>query len=133
MRAISRKVRPLLDGKTILTGTLSQVEWAERIIPTVVQEFDRVATVFREIAGRQTGQDQADTWSVIAILEQKRAATMANDRAGYFIRDWQELNDQVRQMIGKDPGYREIKEARAARRWILTQTEFQSNQKLKTL
>jgi hypothetical protein len=36
-------------------------------------------------------------------------------------------------MIGKDPGYREIKEARAARRGILTQTEFQSNQKLKTL
>jgi hypothetical protein len=104
----------------MLTGTPSQVEWAQRIIPTVVQEFDRVATAFREMAARQTGQDQAETWRVIAILEQKRAATMANDRAGYFIRDWQELNDQVRQMIGKDPGYREIKEARAARRKLKT-------------
>lgn len=118
MHAISGKVRPLLDSKTMLTGTPSQVEWAERIIPTVVQEFDRVATAFREMAARQTGQDQAETWRVIAILEQKRAATLANDRAGYFIRDWQELNDQVRQMIGKDAGYREIKEARAARRRI---------------
>ena len=113
MRGIFRKV-----GKTMLTGTPAQVEWAERIIPTVAQEFDRVATAFRELASRQTGLDQADTWRVIAILEEKRVATMANDRAGYFIRDWQELNDQVRQMIGKDPGYREIKDARAARRRV---------------
>jgi hypothetical protein len=100
----------------MLTGTPSQVEWAERIMPTVVQEFDRVAAAFRAQATRQTGPDQAETLSLIAILEQKRAETLANKRAGYFIRDWQELNDQVRQMIGKDPGYREIKEARAARR-----------------
>jgi len=98
------------------------VEWAERIIPTVVHEFDRVAAAFQAQASRQTGPDEAETLSLIAILEQKRAETLSNERAGYFIRDWQELNDQVRQMIGKDPGYREIKEARAARRRMVTQT-----------
>ncbi len=102
----------------MLTGTPAQVEWAARIIPTVVHEFDRVAAAFQAQASRQTGLDQAETLSLIAILEQKRAETLANERAGYFIRDWQELNDQVRQMIGKDPGYREIKEARAARRRV---------------
>jgi hypothetical protein len=48
----------------------------------------------------------------IAILEEKRAEVMANDRAGYFIRDWQELGDQVRRMIGQDARYQAIKAAR---------------------
>ena len=34
---------------------------------------------------------------------------MANPSAGYFIKDWQELTDQVRQMIFKDPRYQTIK------------------------
>ena len=50
-----------------------------------------------------------DTLAVIAILEDKRAEVMANDEAGYFIRDWQELRDQVRQMIAQDRRYKIIK------------------------
>ena len=34
---------------------------------------------------------------------------MANDRAGYFIHDWQELRGQVREMITEDPRYGTIK------------------------
>src|SRR5437763_11969189 len=102
------------EGK--LTGTPAQVEWAERIRLTVAQEFDRVAKVFQAQLSLQTGQNQAETRTIIAILEQKRETTMANEKAGYFIRDWQELSDQVRQMIAKDPRYLAIKAQRARRR-----------------
>ena len=92
------------------------MEWAERIRLTVAQEFDRVAKIFQAQAMIQTGAKQTETRSIIAILEQKRAATLANPQAGYFIRDWQELSDQVRQMIAKDPRYQAIRDQRAARR-----------------
>jgi hypothetical protein len=113
---ISRKVRSALAINSTLTGTQSQIEWAETIRVNVDREFDRVASVFEAQATRQTELDQADTRAIIAILEAKRTETFANERAGYFIRDWQELNDQVRQMIAKDPGYQAIKTNRAARR-----------------
>ena len=47
---------------------------------------------------------------MIAILEDKRAEVMANDRAGYFIHDWQELRGQVRELIAEDPRYRRSKQ-----------------------
>jgi hypothetical protein len=99
-----------------LSGTASQIEWAEQIRVNVAQEFDRVANAFRTIAAKQTEQVQAETRTLIAVLEEKRAETMGNDRAGYFIRDWQELNDQVRQLIAKDSRYQAIKADRAARK-----------------
>jgi hypothetical protein len=99
-----------------LTGTASQIEWAEQIRVNVAQEFDRVANAFRTVAVKQTEQVQAETRTLIAVLEEKRAETMGNDRAGYFIRDWQELNDQVRQLIAKDSRYQAIKADRAARK-----------------
>ncbi len=105
---------PSSSDKT-LTGTESQIEWAERIRVNVAQEFDRVANAFRTVAGKQTAQDRAETLTVLAILEEKRAETVGNRRAGYFIRDWQEMNDQVRQLIFKDSRYQAIKASRAAR------------------
>lgn len=99
-----------------LTGTPNQIEWAEQIRLTVAQEFDRVAKVFHAQAGIQTGQKQAETRTIIAILEQKRAETMSIPFAGYFIREWRDLNDQVRQMIARDPRYQVIRDQRTARR-----------------
>jgi hypothetical protein len=99
-----------------MTGTASQIEWAEQIRPRVAQEFDRVANAFKEVALKQTPEHRADTGTVLAILEEKRAETMANDRAGYFIRDWQELNGKVRQLIAKDSRYQAIQVDRAARK-----------------
>jgi hypothetical protein len=99
-----------------MTGTTSQIEWAMQIRLNVDLEFDRVANAFKALSGKQTEQDQAETRAVIAILEEKRVETMANDKAGYFIRDWQELSDQVRQLIAKDSRYQAIKANRAARR-----------------
>ena len=37
---------------------------------------------------------------------------MAREQAGYFIHDWQEISDQVRQMIFQDPRYQAIKSSR---------------------
>jgi hypothetical protein len=77
------------------SGTTSQVEWAKIIKRRVAVEFDRVAAAFRELAGKQEDCRRARTEAVLIILEEKRATVLANDQAGYFIRDWQEIGDQV--------------------------------------
>ena len=105
-----------MDHKTNLTGTPNQIEWAERIKLTVAREFDRVAKALEAQADVQTGQKQAETRIIIGILEQKRTETLAIPSAGYFIRVWQELNDQVSQMIAKDPRYLFIRDQRVVRR-----------------
>lgn len=92
-----------------LDGSASQLEWAERIRIQVNTEFDRVAASFQSVAGRQDAAKRAHTQFIISILEDKRAEVMSNHRAGYFIRDWQEISDQVRQMIFLDPRYQSIK------------------------
>ena len=92
-----------------LTGTINQVDWAEQIKTQVHAEFDRVAKALELAASKRAGQDRADIQLMIAILEDKRAEVMANDRAGYFIHDWQELRGQVRELITKDPRYGMIK------------------------
>ena len=92
-----------------MIGTTNQLDWAEQIKVQVRGEFDRVARALASAATKQTEQDRTDTLAVIAILEEKRAEVLGNDQAGYFIRDWQELRDQVRQMIAQDPRYKRIK------------------------
>jgi len=99
-----------------MTGTESQIEWAERIKVSVRHEFDRVANALRQAAERQLGQDRLDTIAMIAILEEKRAETLANEHAGYFVRVWQELDGQVRQLLTKDSRYKSIQVERRARR-----------------
>jgi hypothetical protein len=98
-----------------MIGTANQVDWAEQIKARVGAEFDRVANALESAAGKQAEQDRPDTRAVIAILEEKRSEVMAKDQAGYFIHDWQELRDQVRQMIAQDPRYQAIKANRVAR------------------
>jgi hypothetical protein len=92
-----------------MTGTANQVEWAEQIKIRVSADFDHVARALAAAARKQTEEDRGDTLAMIAILEEKRAAVMAKDEAGYFIHDWQELSDQVRKMIVRDPRYKKIK------------------------
>jgi len=96
-----------------LTGTVNQIEWAKQIRTQVNAEFDRVKTVLEAAAAKQSGQDRIDTQAVITILQEKRAEVMARQEAGYFIHDWQELRDQVRQMIMKDDRYKSIKAGKA--------------------
>ena len=98
-----------------MTGTTSQIEWAEQIKRSVGSEFDRVAKAFEEAAAGRPQKDRLEIDAIIVILQQKRDEVMARTDAGYFIRDWQELRDQVRQMISRDPVYEEIKARREAR------------------
>jgi hypothetical protein len=107
---------PSLAAKTILVGTPTQIEWAERIRDRVHKEFDRVGMILKSVGAKQVRWDRTDTLNLVAILEEKRHDVMANDRAGYFIHDWQELSDQVREMIVKDPRYGEIMARQAARK-----------------
>ena len=95
-----------------LTGTESQVEWAERIRVSVRDEFDRVEKSFRAIAAGQHGAKRARTEAILTMLEDKRQAVMSRTEAGYFIRDWQEISDQVRQMIAGDSRYPALNVAR---------------------
>lgn len=95
-----------------LMGTPIQIEWAEQIKAKVNAEFDRVANAFRQIAVQQHEAKRIETLAVIDILEQKRLEVMTRSEAGYFIVHWQELSDQVRQMIFKDPLYQAIKASR---------------------
>lgn len=97
-----------------LLGTAAQIEWAESIRGRVNDEFDRVATLFRSVAQRQGAGKRSDTEAIIAILEDKRAEVLSREQAGYFIRNWQEISDQVRQMIGQDSRYQAIKAEKAA-------------------
>ena len=95
-----------------MTGTPTQIELAEQIKSSVNAEFDRVAAAFRGVAQKQAGQAHCDTCAIIRILQEKQAEVMAIDQAGYFIRTWGELKDQVRQMIGQDTRYSAIRENR---------------------
>jgi hypothetical protein len=98
-----------------LRGTENQVEWALRIRRQVSDEFDRVAAAFRVVAGRQNGGRRLDTETIIAILEEKRSEVMSREGAGYFIHGWQEIGDQVRQLIFQDSRYQAIKTNRPSR------------------
>jgi hypothetical protein len=111
--AMPGKEPQTVDSK--MTGTPSQIEWAEQIKPRVNAEFDRVSKALKGVAGKQAEHNRLDTLAVIAIVEEKRVEVMAKDQAGYFIRDWQELKDQARQMIAQDSRYQAIKAKKAAR------------------
>ena len=97
-----------------MSGSVAQVEWAERIKRQVNAEFDRVSAAFWLIADRQDDDTSADTEAIIAILEEKRSEVMSREQAGYFIHDWQEISDQVRQLIGQDSRYQAIAARKAA-------------------
>ena len=96
-----------------MTGSVDQIEWAERIRVQVNGEFDRVAKALQAAALKQSEQDRLNTYEIMLILEEKRGEVLSNARAGYFIHDWQELRDQVRKMIMNDARYKAIKVCRA--------------------
>lgn len=98
-----------------LKGTVAQVEWAERIQRAVGAEFDRVEAAFRSVALKQGAAKRADTEAILALLAEKRVAVMSIDSAGAFIRDWQDIGDQVRNLISSDPRFEAIRGNRATR------------------
>jgi hypothetical protein len=105
---------PRMHGPA-LTGSVAQVHWAEEIRRRVDAEFDRVVASFTSIAERQSGASRADTYVIIAILQEKRNEVLGREQAGYFIHHWQEINDQVRQMLFHDERFQTIRNSRPAR------------------
>jgi hypothetical protein len=98
-----------------MIGTANQVDWAERIRGQVSEEFDRVAKALESAMSRQSERKRGETLTTIAILEDKRGEVMAQDQAGYFIREWNEMRDQVRQLITQDSRYQAIRAKLVAR------------------
>jgi hypothetical protein len=86
-----------------LVGTENQMVWAEQIRANANAEFDRVAAALEAVALLQREPNQSRTRMFIAVLEEQRSSVMARSDAGYFIREWQELRDQVRLLIAHDP------------------------------
>jgi hypothetical protein len=111
-----------VSANPILVGTPNQIEWAEQIKDRVHKEFDRVGTILKSVAAKQAGWDQTDTLRLVAILDEKYHHVMSNDKAGYFIHDWQELGNQVREMIVNDPRYVKIMALQAARKHAISMT-----------
>jgi hypothetical protein len=104
-----------LPPSPVLKGTAAQVDWAERIQRAVGAEFDRVAAAFRSVALKQDAAKRADTEAILALLAEKRVEVMSIDSAGAFIRDWQDIGDQVRNLISSDPRFEAIRGNRATR------------------
>ncbi len=94
-----------------LTGTESQVEWAQRIRVSVRDDFERVEKSFRSVADGQDASTRARTEAILAILRDKREDVMGRREAGYFIKEWQEISDQVRQAIRKDARFQAVRAA----------------------
>ena len=74
---------------------------------------DPVAKALQALAGMPAAQDRMDIQAVIVVPEEKRTEVRTKDQAGYFIRVWRKLRDQVRKLIGKDSRYQAIKAERA--------------------
>jgi chaperonin GroES len=103
------------------------VEWAQRIRTRVGEEFDRVACTLRSVAQRQTKAKREDTEAILLILAEKREAVMNRQQAGYFIRDWQEISDQVHKLMGEDSRFRAIRGIRKHRNGAAATEEKQMN------
>ena len=98
-----------------MNGNAEQVNKAKRIKERINSEFDRLARALESSAGKHTGPEQKDIEAVLVILEEKRAEVMAKGQADYFINNWREVNDQVRELIVQDTRYREINTRKALR------------------
>jgi hypothetical protein len=96
----------------LLTGTANQIELAEQIRARAGEEFDRVVQALGVASSRQSDSERAATHAVIAIIRKKRAAITAQDRAGYFIQEWQNLDGRVRQLLSMDAEYLKIQATR---------------------
>lgn len=98
-----------------MTGTTNQIELAEQIRRDVEADFDRVAAAFVAVAARQKPDARADTTEILAILERTRSRVLANQGAGYFIRDWGQRGSQIRDMLLRDPEYVAVRARRQGR------------------
>lgn len=98
-----------------LTGSEAQIEWAVRLRRGVEAEFERVAAALRRVAAKQIPLRRAATYQMLQILEAKRIEVLSHERAGYYIKEWQEPGGHPRRMLLEDPRYEALRQAVAAR------------------
>lgn len=75
-------------------------------------EFDRVAQSFHAAAQHQSGRERQDTAALLEILEEHRAAVLANTDLGYFLDNWSNPHEQVRRLLATDPRVVALRAAR---------------------
>jgi len=74
---------------------------------------------FETVSNKQDDAGKADTQAIIAIVEEIRSTVLSsnsNNDAGYYIRVWQDIRDQLRHMVLRDPSYQAIRANRAIRK-----------------
>lgn len=98
-----------------LTGSEAQIEWAERLRRGVEAEFARVAAALRLAAVKQSPLRRAATDQMLRILEAKRVEVLSHERAGYYIKEWQEPGGHPRRLLLEDPRYEALRQAVALR------------------
>lgn len=96
-----------------LTGSEAQIEWAVRLRRGVEAEFERVAAALRLVAAKQSPLRSAATVQMLQILEAKRVEVLSHERAGYFIKEWQEPSGHPRRLLLEDPRYEALRQAMA--------------------
>jgi hypothetical protein len=99
-----------------MIGKVNQVKQAEQVKARINTEFDRIARALVSAAAKQAGQDRTDTETVLVILEDKRIEVMEKDQASYFLNNWRELSEEVREKIVQDSRYQDLNTQRARRR-----------------
>ena len=57
--SLTREDKPRMQEEE-MTGTPSQIEWAEQIKPRVSAEFERVVNAFKQAADKQSEQDRME-------------------------------------------------------------------------
>lgn len=112
---MSRK-NQLQEPTSLTTGSESQNEWAERIKKNLAAEFNRMVKAFETVSNQQDDAGKADTQAIIAIVEELRSTVLSNKDAGYYIRVWQDIQDQLRHMVLRDPRYQAIRANRSIRK-----------------
>ena len=95
-----------------LVGTPSQIEWAEQIRRgSPASSIACPALCWRWLVSNQNRTDQTPR-RLSPFSRRNASRCWLGLRQGYFIRDWQELTDQVLRVIRKDPRYQAIRLAK---------------------
>jgi hypothetical protein len=110
------RLAPVEDGLALLEGTAGQVAWAHEIRHRVNAEFDRVRASIEAGSNKFRALDRNETANLLALLEEHRATVLADDRAEYFIAQWQNPPDRLMRVLNGDERWKTINDARAARR-----------------
>ena len=106
-------VRPAPAREVVVKEVL-----AKEIIEKINAEFDRVARSIQDGSSKFRGLDPAETANLLTILEEKRAAVLAEQHSPSFVEHWLHGLHRIQTMFGADDRVKTICDARSARRRV---------------